>query len=360
MGKSGFEESEGGEINLDIFKEDQPKVILQELSDVDVTEHSEPIASSGFRESKRDSVSDNSSKNNSELNQVNMDQTAFLNFAAKQIPQNYSGNPLELRAFVNSIKLLKQLGPTHHDMLKTFVLTKLAGKALEVIPLEPATFDAIVNALEANIKPESTKVIEGKMMALKLDQAKSTEFTKQAEKLAESLQRSLIVEGISQEKAKSMAIEKTVEMCRQTTSSNLVRSVLASSTFKNPEEVVAKFVVETANDQKEKQILRFTQNSNRGRNNFRGRRPYYQRANNFNYNNNWRNYSKNNWRGNNFRGNRGFGRGRGRGQFSNVNDRSDNRDNRFSVRVANSGNSPVPSTSRRADQVISFQRVNES
>lgn len=54
------------------------------------------------------------------------------------------------------------------------------------------------------------------MMALKLDNSKTVKFTNEAEKLAEALQRSLIVERIPQAKAKSMAVEKTVEMCRQT------------------------------------------------------------------------------------------------------------------------------------------------
>lgn len=69
------------------------------------------------------------------------------------------------------------------------------------------------------------------MMALKLDEKKTTDFTKEAEKLADQLQHSSITEGISQTKAKSMAFEKTVEMCRQTAKSNLVRSVLASASF---------------------------------------------------------------------------------------------------------------------------------
>lgn len=37
--KSGIEESEEAEINLDIFEEDQPKVILQELNDDEIVKH---------------------------------------------------------------------------------------------------------------------------------------------------------------------------------------------------------------------------------------------------------------------------------------------------------------------------------
>lgn len=290
-----------------------------------------------------------------------MDQQAFLAFAAKQIHNNYSGDPLELTAFINSVKLLKQIGPTHLEILKTFLLTKLTGKALESVSQDAANVDEIIASLQANIKPDSSKVIEGKMMALKLDNSKTVEFTSEAEKLAEALQRSFIVEGISQVKAKSMAVDKTVEMCRQTAKSNLVRSVLASSSFATPQEVVAKFVVESANDAKEKQIFKFSQQQNRlrgnNRNNSFGGRTFFQNRNNnnrnFNSSNNWRNYNSN-WRNN---PNRGRGRGRNFNNYRGQNDR-------FAIRLANAENAVVPPGDRRAttneNQIMTFQRINDN
>lgn len=286
----------------------------------------------------------NNNNNNVELVQPNnneMDQVALLSFAAKQINKIYSGDPLELNSFINSIKLLKQLGPTHHDILKTFVMTKLSGKALECIPAEPASVDVIIESLQANIKPDSSKVVEGKMMALKHDTFKSTEFATEAEKLAEALQRSLVVEGISQTKAKSMAVDKTVEMCRQTANTTEVRTIIASTTFADPKEVIAKFVVESANVAKDNKILKFSKQNykkNYYRKNYRGN---YRKNQESNQNND------SNWRGK--------GRKRGRGKYKkNQNDHY--------VNVANAENSSVPSGSRREseNQVISFQRVNSN
>ena len=320
---------------------------------------------SGSNDDSNNLIDINSSfQRNSQTNNTIMEQSAFISLCAKQLHNTYSGDPLELNAFINSIKLLKTLGPTHLEILKTFVLTKLGGKALESVPTDPADVDAIIDALRANIKPDNSKVVEGKMMALKLDNAKTSEFTKEAEKLAEALQRSLIVEGIPQAKAKSMAVEKTVEMCRQTAKSNLVRSVLASTSFTDPQEVVAKFVIESATDLKEKQIFKFSQqqNSNRGgnrnNNNFRGRGNQRNNQNrNFNQNNGQQ------WN-NNFRGNR-RGRGRGRGRYNNFGNNygnNFNQNDRFSVRVANSENSQVPSNERRVQegQIVTFQRVNQN
>lgn len=51
----------------------------------------------------------------------------------------------------------------------------------------------------------------GKNFVLKV-QSKSSDFSEQASKLADALQRSLVIEGYSLEKAKEITIERTVEM----------------------------------------------------------------------------------------------------------------------------------------------------
>lgn len=343
-------------------------------SNLDNVERNESILTEDISDNDSQNNSGNNSDNNSDKNndrnspnfmsdseeENTMDQPAFLSFAAKQLNKTYGGDPLELTAFINSINLLKQIGPTHLVILGVYIKTKLTGKALESVPDDVVGVDEIVAALKANIKPDSSKVIEGKMMALKMDTSKTVEFTEQAEKLAEALQRSLIVEGITHAKAKSMAVDKTVEMCRQAAPSNDVRVMMgaAQATFTDPKEAIAKFVVESATDKKEKQIFKFTQQQNRGnrgnnrgnfrgnnRGNFRGNYRGNYRQNYNNSDNNW-NGNGNNWRGG-WRGKRGRG-GRGRGQY-------------FTVRLANSENMNVPSGDRRAtnsnENVLTFQRV---
>lgn len=265
--------------------------------------------------------------------------TDFLRLAAQTINRNFSGDPLALNSFINSVKLLQQVAGEHGDLLRQFVITKLEGRALEAIPEGESDINAILNALKAAIKPDSSKVIEGRMLALRVDRSKVQEFTKQAEELAEALERSLIVEGISQNKAKSMSIDKTVEMCRQSAKSDLVKSVLAATTFTNPKEVVAKFVVEAAIETKEKQILAFKAqqkrgNNNRGRGYGRNNQNGWRNQNGYNNNNN---YNRNGYNGNNNYRGRGQGRGRG-GRRNNDNYRNDYQE-RY-VRVAENAGGP--------------------
>lgn len=286
-------------------------------------------------------------------NMAQMTSLDFMNLASKSINRNYDGNPLALDAFINSIELLSEFC---HDAIKgtffRFVKSKLEGKAFECIKGDSSitTVDAIVAALQAQIKPDNSKVIEGRMLALKPDRNKLMEFSQQTENLAEALQRSLIIEGIPQAKAKEMTIEKTIELCRNSTRSDLVKSVLAASQFSSPKEVVAKYLVEKATEIAEKQILSIKQSSNKNLKNFR--------QNRYNNNNNrgGRSYNgNNNGNQNNFRGRRGNrynGRGgnnsrnynngnRGNGQ-NNYGNRNNNNDRYNNIRFAENFEVPQP------------------
>lgn len=250
----------------------------------------------------------------------------LLRIAASTINRNYDGEPLALNAFINSIDLLSELATTNDlvNLLLKFIKSKLEGRALESIPNDAATIAQIKDALTARIKPDNSKVVAGRMLALRPDRSKMVEFTKQAEELAEALQRSLVIEGISQEKAREMTVEKAVELCRGAARSDLVKSVLASTKFDSPKEVLAKFVTETVTDTQEKQVLAFRQqkrgNNYRGGQN-RGRKGRNDRNyQNNSYGNNYNSYGGGSYNNNGYR-NRGGqrGRGSGRGQQNNYN-----------------------------------------
>lgn len=217
------------------------------------------------------------------------------------INRNYDGNPLCLNAFINSIELLKELS---HDGLRAiflrFIISKLEGKALESIPANPADVNEIITALSRQIQPDNSKVVAGRLLALRPDRSKLAEFSEQAEKLADSLQRSLIIEGISQAKAREMSIDKTVEVCRGAARSDLVKSVLASTKFDSPKEVIAKYVVESATEDKEKQILAYR--AFQRQNNNRGNRGGYNHANRYHSNGNRGRDGTGNRFGNNYSG----------------------------------------------------------
>lgn len=168
-----------------------------------------------------------------------------IGLLSKLLPNTYSGDPLALDAFINSIQLIQNvIGANQPAIVLGYVKSKLIGKALEAVPREPENVNAIVQALTANIKPENSKVISGKMMALRADNKNKTELAKIAEELAEAFQRASIVEGIPQVKSKEMAIDETVKMCRNNAKTDLVKGILAASKFDSPAEVIAKYVVE--------------------------------------------------------------------------------------------------------------------
>lgn len=296
-----------------------------------------------------------SSNKNSE-----MDEAQFIKTCGAQINKDFSGDPLSLKSFINSINLLKRVGANNLETLRLFVLTKITGKAQECIRENPATVDEIIEDLKKYIKPDNSKVIEGRMQALRFNVARAQEFTQQAEELAEALQRTLIIEGVSQQKAKEMTIERTIDMCRQTARTEFVRSIIASASFETPKDVLAKFVVENSKEKTEKQILAVRQSNNnrntsnnfqnrnsngRGRGNFRGNRQ--------NYNNNYRN--QNNSYGNNSRNYRGNNRNgryqRGRNNYNNYNN---NNNDRY-VRVMSENYSSPPNGRAETQNVATNQ-----
>lgn len=254
----------------------------------------------------------NSSDDESIVKMPPVSKLDLLRSLSQTINQSYSGDPLALDAFIDRIELAKCAleGDEQLETLRKFVLTKLEGKARELVDTKD-TLDEITKALRANIKPDSSKVIEGRMLSLRLNKIPSTDYAIKAEELAEALQRSLIVEGITREKAKQMAIEKTVEMCRQSARTDLVKSVIASTSFKEPKEVIAKLITEQTVHEKEQQILSFHRYDNRnrnngwrgGRNNYRGNFQNSNRGGFSGQNGNWNNKSRGNVQGNNYRNN---------------------------------------------------------
>lgn len=255
----------------------------------------------------------------------------YVQAASQMLPNSFSGDPLALQSFIDQVNLLKTV--TADDLKDIFlqvVIGKLQGKARECIPVNPNSIDEVIDALKANIAPDNSKVVAGRLLALRVDRSKLTEFTEQAEKLAEALQRSLVVEGIPQAKAREMSIEKTVEVCRNAARSDLVKSVLAATKFDSPKEVVAKYVVESATEEKEKQILAYRtyqRQNNRNNKNNRGRNGNGRGGKGNRYNNNGgRNYSNNNNNSGNYgrngNGNNSYNGGR------NNNNGGGNRNNR--------------------------------
>lgn len=281
----------------------------------------------------------------------------YISNLSRVIKDTYDGDPIKLPAFISSIELAEAASNADQQTtLVKFIKSKLIGKALEVITPELDTATKIVDALKAKIKPESTSVVMGRLLALRAEKTSMQKFQEAADALADSLRRSYISDGVPHDLAMKMTIDRTVEMCRLSARTPLVKSVLASATFAEPKEVLAKFITESNQETTETRILAYgngnnnnNANNNRGRGNFRGQRNYG--YNNYNNANNYNNRGNQNFnqRGN-FRGRRG---GRGRGFFNNNrggyarNNNNNGRNEQYIRIVSENGQGP---SNERADQ----------
>lgn len=288
---------------------------------------------------------------------------AYLSSISKIISNTYKGDPNGLSAFITSIELADSASTADQQgTLVKFIKTKLEGKALEALPHRVSTAKDIIEALQENIKPDDSKVVLGRLLALRAERGSLQKFQKEAEELTDQLRRAFISDGMTHKLAKRMTIDKTVEMCRLSAKTELVKSVLASTQFNEPKEVLAKLITEAGAENKEAQILNFNRTNISHRQNFRGnsrgnfnqRENYNQRNgyyNNQQFNRNGfqnqqfnRNGNFNNFRGRNqqFRGNR---RGNSNGNWR----QNDNRRRQHNGRVyyAENGDAPPPGAQQR-------------
>lgn len=269
----------------------------------------------------------------------NMAQSAseFLGLASRILNSKFAGDPLKLESFINEVELVKSICERPNVAISVrFIKSRLEGKALECLPETVDDVDTIIRALKANIKTESSKVVEGKMLALRLIKGNFSDFAKKAEELAENFRRSLVVEGISKAKAEEMAIDKTVDLCRQTSHSDVVKAVLSAGAYDSPSGVIAKFITQSDLARKEKRETENFKNSKFNKN----------KGNSFNKNKNQQNFKKNNGQNQNQNQNNNNNNGR------NGNQRRNNNNGRpeHQVRVMQ-GNDQPPQAERQDQQI---------
>lgn len=281
------------------------------------TESNQETNSSGkSTPSLQDSENSLSSSISGEKQPVTMaqDRAEVLTLCKNVLQTDYKGEPLELESFINKINMLKDLVETVNvPTLFAYVKIKLSGKALEALKPTDNTVERIITSLRERIKPENSDVIKGKMTALRLANKSIQEFAKQAEDLSEAFKRSLVIEGFPENKAHQLTIEKTIDICRESAYSDVVKSVLASSKFTTAQDVISKFITETDKSKTEKQVLAVRQfnaknkrgfsHSSRGRTNNQPTNRRYWNNPSQNNGNRYQGNRTNNWRGNNRREN---------------------------------------------------------
>lgn len=285
-----------------------------------------------------------------------MDSLNLFNAVNRQFKQNYSGDPLGLTSFTDGVNILLRFAntPELRADLFEFIRAKLDGRAREFITDDVNTVELLLAKLQQNILPENSKVIEGRIASLRYAYSRQEDFADKAEQLAGALRRTHIIEGMTANKANEISVDRTVQLCRKSTNSDLVKSVLASTAFNSPKEVIAKLITESDTYVKEQQVLRLQRVprnvNNRGVN--RNMRENVRNFRNQNFNNQNGNYQNNNFgrRNGNHRG-RFNPRGRGNGhqnrnyhQNNNPPNQNYGNDNNYgqNIRLAQAGNEPVP------------------
>lgn len=288
----------------------------------------------------------------------------YISNVSRIIKNPFNGDSTEVDAFIASIELADSASAVNDQPnLVKFIRTKLTGPAVDYVPATTATAADAVRLIRDKVKGDNTQVVMGRLLALRSDKNSLQKFQEQAEELAEKLKKSYINDGIPHDVANKMTIDKTVEMCRLSARTPLVKSVLASTKFDEPKEVLAKFITEAATENTEVKILSFrNNNNNRGNRQYNNRGQFNNRGgyNRGNFNNN-RNYGYNNQNNhNNF--NRGRGRGRGRGggyrNFNGQNNYQNNYGNRNerNVRVIQE-NQLAPTQERGGNQNVQLREA---
>lgn len=294
-------------------------------------------------------------KNLSQPRNAIMGDFEYLANVGRVIRNNYDGDPGALDAFIAAIEMASAASPANlQQTLVKCIRTKLTGKALEAVPAETQNANEVIRLLKDKIKTENTKVVMGRFLALKADRSSMKKFSDEAEELADKLRKAYICDGIPTDLAKKMTIEKTIEMCRLSAKTPLVKSVLASTHFEEPRDVVAKFITESSAEKTEAQILSFGKNTNvRNNQNNRGRgghrnnnRGYFNRHNGYNNRGNFQGRGRGNFRGN-FRGRRNFNNG----NYNNGHNNYGNRNIRMITQSEN-GQAPTQERGNQQTQVV--------
>lgn len=139
-------------------------------------------------------------------------QKELLDIVNGQIRKPYDGDPMGLQTFLTAIDIAKDFATT--DQLKgklvIYIKGKLDGRAREIITDDVETVEDLVRTLKEKIKPETSKIIEARIATLRYTYGKQEEFATRTEELADALRRTLIIEGMTPEKANEITVDRTI------------------------------------------------------------------------------------------------------------------------------------------------------
>lgn len=172
-------------------------------------------------------------------------QRELLKIVNNQIRKPYNGEPMGLQGFINNVEIVKNFATTDdlRGKLVTYVKGRLDGRAGEIVTNDVDTIENLFCRLRAEIRPDTSKVIEARIDSLRYSVENQEEFADRAEELADALRRTLVLEGMTQNKANEIVIDRMTRFCSRNAGSNVVKAVLSASKFETTQEVVAKLII---------------------------------------------------------------------------------------------------------------------
>lgn len=121
-------------------------------------------------------IESTSNSNNTDIPYTtdNMAENAeFFKTASAILKNNYSGESSELESFIAALELADTIATAaQKPVLIKLIKTKLSGHALEIFPENPNAVADIVNVFRNKVKRNNSKIVAGRMMALKVDRLK--------------------------------------------------------------------------------------------------------------------------------------------------------------------------------------------
>ena len=210
----------------------------------------------------------------------------FINAYSKFVPE-FDGKVSNLTRFLDALNFIDDNKETHENTAVRMIKTKLIGKARDYITDDDNTIKLIRDKLKNNIKGETTKSLNTKLLAVRQLNKTANEYVKEIEEITDSLKTAYITEGLTPSLAETYSTDCAVKAMIKNANNDKVKLLMEAGEFSDLNQAVTKFV-SASTDTKSHSVL-YMSNRNfyndRNRNN-RNRRFFNNRNNGYNYNNN--------------------------------------------------------------------------
>jgi hypothetical protein len=295
---------------------------------------------------------------NTHYTKMALDNEKVIHLVTKLIKDDYDGKPEGLAQFIKILNVIKST-ITHPDnkvQVLSLIALRLKGKAEDAVSEKVDSIDEIISSLKNKCSGKTVSQIRSSLAEIECHN-KDLYTTKLIE-LNSSLKLAYKNMGMDRENADKLALSDIKSNIKTNFVSNIIIQAATMQEYEGIDELISKFqeAVLISKNKNQANILNISGTSQRGRGNYRGRRPFNNYRNNYNNNYRGNNYSDNNYNhntnrnnNNNYNDNTGSGsRGLTRPYQSNSNNNRNGRGyyNRSSNNTNNHNNNNSNSTPR--------------